>query len=158
MDYRIVTPVPKDSLDLLLYEIRMMENSFPSRCVPKDFFEKNVRLESFLLHARNLINFLENNKKTSDDIVVSDFKDVNGVPFQRIQLSLSSDIKKRINKHLSHLTKVRLKEKPEWNISAIRNTVNQGLSQFLNQVSDNHFPTIAGRTKKDFNNLINNSL
>lgn len=157
MDYRITIPVPKYPLDALFYEIRMLENCFPLGYSPRGL-DKNFRLESFLLHTRNLIDFLENNKNGNDDIIASGFKDVNGRPIPRIKLSLSSDIKQKINKHLSHLTKTRLKEKPEWNIELIKSSINQGLIQFVNLVSESYFPTIAGRTKDDFRNLVMNSL
>lgn len=146
----------KLALDTLYYEILMLNESFKQcsyvsvpveRCV----VENNILIESFLLHARNLIDFLEDEKFDSD-IKCSDFS-VKGV---KIILSVENN-KEKINKFLSHLTKERLTwEKPKWNRGKIRKEINKELTGFLNKIDQNLFPTKEGRAKENFDALLNN--
>ena len=63
---------------------------------------KRIFLECFLLHTRNLFDFLCTKKKQDDDVSVTDFL------MDSIQLEKNIPIKK-INKQLSHITYSRLK-------------------------------------------------
>lgn len=55
----VVSPSAKSELDLIVYELKMLNQAFPFGYSPENKYEENMRLESFLVHARNLICFLE---------------------------------------------------------------------------------------------------
>lgn len=154
----INSPQPKSELDLLHYEIRMLNEVFPLGYHPKDDVDKSARLESFLVHARNLIDFLENNGSKPDDLLISNFVDEKGKKINKIVISLSADLKEKINKHLQHLTTTRMKEKPGWIIELIWTSINQGLADFFNRISSQYFPTLEKRNKEDFINLVSVNL
>jgi hypothetical protein len=145
-------------LDLLYYEIWML-NQIPTEhpvqnvgpCV------LNAVLESFLIHTRNLIRFLEGdaaNKENKDDLTCSRFKDRNGKAISKIPVMLPQRLTEKINKHLSHITTISTKEKLDWDCAAIRKSVNYSLNLFLRAVSPGYFPTIEGKTMKDFERLL----
>jgi len=145
----------KKALDALYYEIWMFNESLAlSNYIQihalKCTAMKNVILESFLLHARNLIDFLENNRIRSDDLTCVDFNNRNQQQIDPISPRLQPNIKQKINKHLSHLTKTRVNEKPEWNLEKIRSSINQALINFFDQISESYFPTKGDRDKEDF--------
>lgn len=144
----------KKTLDILYYEIWMFNESFfqtgyvsipATRCV----IENNILLECYLLHARNIIDFLED-EKFENDIKCSDFN------VKKIIIDLPpSNTKVEINKFLSHITKKRLNwEKPKWDCGKIRNIINDGLQKFFDQLDLSLFPTIENRNIDDFKNLI----
>ena len=91
--------------------------------------ETNIFLEAFLLHARNLIDFLEASGQ-EDDILITDFKDKDGKRMSRLILNLSEDLKKKINKHCHHLSKQRLKRKFSWDVEKIRKEVSDKMQKF----------------------------
>jgi hypothetical protein len=102
-----------------------------------DPISRTIHLESFLIHARNLIDFLEGCGR-KNDITCSDFIDDHGNPINP-QVTFSKDIKENINKHLAHITKNRLDFKPMWSCSILRNQINQELSKFLTLLPDSAF-------------------
>ncbi len=80
----------------------------------KDKRDKHrMELECFLLHSRNLLDFLLDKKfGKNSDVLISDFikneekrEEINKI---LSDLNLESDIYKRINKQLSHITYSRL--------------------------------------------------
>jgi len=132
----------KSVLDKLYYEMWMLNESFfqpnyvyvpSSRCG----VENNALLESFLIHARNLFDFFQD-KQYPDDINYFDF----GVRKIVIELPFNNGMHE-INKYLAHLTKERIeKEKPKWNRGKIRENINNGLAEFLNNLPVDIFPTV----------------
>ncbi|MFH0791839.1 MAG: hypothetical protein V1905_01335 [bacterium] len=122
----------KLALDCLYYEFWVLKGSydFLSR-KPILSIEKNIGLESFLVHVRNIVYFLENNKYESD-IRCSDF----GITKVKVVLPVDNDLIK-IDKYLSHLTKERMSnQKPEWKCGKIKNIVEKELMFFLNKVPE----------------------
>jgi len=113
--------------------------------------ENNVYLESFLLHTRNIVHFLEDRKYDSD-IKCSDF----GIEKVDVNLSPHNTINE-INLWLSHITKERIeeKEKPQWEYLTIRKEVNRCFRVFLNRLPQNCFPSKKGKNKSDFEYLFN---
>jgi hypothetical protein len=72
---------------------------------------RGIYSDCFLLHARNLIDFLTNKKSGNDDVLITHFVG-NGMYFKEREI-LPPNIKlpdpyKRINKQLSHITYSRL--------------------------------------------------
>src|SRR3972149_8175976 len=100
----------KSALDLLFYEVEMFNvTSKHLRDGENDLLQRNVYLESFLIHTRNPVDFLEDDK-FDDDIRCSDFN------IQKTSVNLpNGNGKKEINKWLSHITKERIiSAKPLW--------------------------------------------
>jgi len=149
----IATPSKRDELDVLFYEIEMLNKSFLLKINSKNMLE-NCRIESFLIHARNLIDFLEDHKMNKDDILCSNFIDKDEKNIKKVNISIPWQIKRGINKHLSHLTLQRTKEKLSWNMKIIKDNINKGLSVFLKQISSKYFPTKGGLILDDFIKLI----
>ena len=61
-----------------------------------------------------------------------------------------------IHKYLAHLTLQRIREKkPQWDKGRMREVINKGLNNFLDQVPEGElFPTEAKRNKADFKLLL----
>jgi len=153
--YKLDIPKEKSELDLLHYEIRMLNNILPlMRLSVGDRTIKNACLESFLMHARNLIDFLEDKRNGADDITCADFLNQTGQKIPAINVPLSSGLKNKINKHLSHITRKRLSKKPLWNYDLIAKIINKKLGDFFVQVSDSYFPTKGSRSREDFSILL----
>jgi len=142
----------KVGLDCLYYEISMWAETFRFLNNPNNKlsqFEKNALLELFLLHSRNLIDFLENNGKP-DDIRCSDFD----ISKKKVKLP-SQNSKNKIQKFLSHLTWERVdKPSPSWDTPEIKQAITTELQSSLNALSDNYFPTKGERNRDDFNKLL----
>ena len=135
------------------YEIEMFE-----MCADKlrrgglNQFEQNAFLEGFVLHARCLVDFLfpPNNIK-EDDVIADHFFDDPKVfrdSLPKLQ-KLVELIKLRTGKEVAHLTYKRLDVTPEmkiWQVSEIRNEINEALVvffKFLSEEQRNWFPLIV---------------
>ncbi len=102
--------------------------------------EKNVYIESFVLHSRTLIEFLTNEKKKKkDDILAIDYNTITGS--WKIALDendkLIKDIKERADKELAHLTLKRKSGQSDeklWDYEIIRNLLNEVISLFINDL------------------------
>jgi len=101
---------------------------------------RSVILESFLLHARNLIDFLENNRNRKDDLTCSDFTDTSGNPIQGEQVPLKEKTKDIIGKTVAHLTQMRTDSKTQWHITEIREMLNNAMKDFLKKCADSNLP------------------
>jgi len=135
----------KLALDVLWYELDMFNWTSKYR-------ENSAYLESFLLHTRNIVDFLEDNKnKHKSDITCSDF----GIKKNNVNLP-PNNTKKEINLWLSHITKERMEEKkkPGWGNLTIRKEVNRCFGIFLDQLPQNCFPSKGGEKKSDFEYLL----
>jgi hypothetical protein len=111
---------------------------------------KNLLIESFVIHARNLIFFLyplspnENNrkyKKKDDDILAADIicvKDYWKEKYPDRPTNLD-DVYVRTNKLAAHLTYSRIqfsKEKKDWEYLKIANTLGADLKDFFDIISE----------------------
>ena len=145
----------KDELDLVFYELQMLTQM--RRLANENTIEGVGCLESFLLHARNLIDFLENPRKKNtkkDDLLCSDFDNQSGDKISPILTGLDCSLKVKINKHLSHLTTTRKDERIHWAVEMIERPILQKLTLFLDQLADIYFPTKRNKGKSDFTNLM----
>ena len=144
-------------LDLFLYEIWMFNQIQTELSVPDTSQAVlNACLESFLIHARNLIRFLEgdtNSRDNKDDLTCARFTTANGIKMVKIPVMLPQKLKEKINKHLSHLTVISTEEKLDWDCEAIRKSINYSLNLFFREISPHYFPTLGGKEKADFDRL-----
>lgn len=147
-------------MDALFYEIIMLRETFDAlekiyntrdELLRNDYGKLliNVYQVSFLLHSRNLIDFLKNNGKKTD-IRCSDFS----VKKKRINLPLNNS-RDHIQKYLSHLTWKRVENpKPHWEYPKITEVIVNALQLFLENCSDEYFPTNKNRTREDFSQFL----
>lgn len=154
MSYKIYQ---KNTLDNkvkpLMYEVNMLNNAFDLywKIYKADPVLPSLILESFLLHARILIDFIEDNRKSKDDLTCSDFVDNDNKSIQGVSVNLKSDTKKALNKHLTHLTQTRLAVKPGWNITDIKYSINGAMEIFINKCADSNFPDNPSMWRSAFN-------
>jgi hypothetical protein len=123
----------------LFYEIwmlcemadRVLNGKYP------DQVAKNAYIESFVIHSRNVLDFLYNVGNRPDDVHASDFED--NVPWNPPlkDAVLSAWYPTRMNKHLAHMTYKRLTV-PEadrnWPVKDIFPSVRVVLNEFFNWV------------------------
>lgn len=116
---------------ILEYEQRMLEHSYYLiRMAPPFSLDIKVVLESFLIHVRNIYDFLcEDKTKQNDDL---DFIDCDQLPMT-ITLPKKNS-KAEINKFLAHITRKRLEQTPNWEVDKIFDVVSTQLREFLNQI------------------------
>jgi len=134
IDTKEIQKHDKTILETIKYEESMLlfsADKLKSRIL--DTYEKNIFLEAFLLHARNLIDFLEAFGQ-EDDILITDFKGKDGKQMGRLILNLSEDLKKKINKHCHHLSKQRLKRKFRWNVEKIHKEISDKIKKFYSHI------------------------
>lgn len=145
------TEEKRKALDEIWYELWMFNETFKK--LPSAYLiENNAYIESFLIHLRNLVFFLEN-KKFDSDIKISDFN-LNEI---LIDLPVENTLVE-INKRLSHLTWDRVRGgRVEWKFKEIKQEINKKVSVFLEKIPDEYFPTFGfKKTKKDFYLLVKN--
>jgi hypothetical protein len=93
----------------LFYEIEQLIDA--SSFSVKNRVVRNAILDSVLIHSRNLLDFYSRKKRTNrngveqDDVPLSDY----GFPHRAI--NIPSDVRKRLNKDLAHLTYDRSKRR-----------------------------------------------
>ena len=105
---------------LLAYD-KMVENK-------KDDILRSLFLESFLLHARNLIDFLGGNDK-DDNLTIKDFLDRDSNCQKAINMNFDSEFIKKIHKHCHHISKTRLKHKYGWYSNNIKNELVRAMNE-----------------------------
>lgn len=99
----------------------------------------NAVLESWVMHARNLIDFFYGSKQ-QDDIVMLDFvgEIIGSFGFPEISEELS-DARRRANKEMAHLTSTRIGISPDekqWAFGLITNQIIDRMKAFINLVND----------------------
>lgn len=167
MDERLLPKGPKSQpIDVITYETDMWRRSAhtiaPKKAAycksgsPDDLYEYNLRIEGFLLHARNLLAFLTNRRQKQTDLTVSD----NWVT-QQVNIGIVSGLVKRakavdkkyrgagdtcydeISKFLSHCADQRYTRAKEWDTEGIFSDLNPVIQDFETQFS------AAGNIKVD---------
>jgi len=151
------TPQPdkkalEDAADAIVYEISMLLNT---RYVHADAQAKlqaattlrdrtywitaqNAAVESFLLHYRNLQQFLNNLK------FVTDAKAIDYVSTWKPDPRLNTpDEDKRLNQRLAHLTYDRATHKRGWNLEELERRLCPVLTTFLDQLDSRYSPLFA---------------
>lgn len=117
----------------LKYEIDMLNDT--ANFDLGDRFMTNMRVESFGIHLRNLIDFFYYKSPRSDDIVAANFfsdKTIEAAPLPAISKSLK-EARVRVNKELGHLTTKRIygyTSKKRWDFPGLMGEVNALLKVF----------------------------
>lgn len=115
----------------------------------KEYLIIETLVESFLIHARNTINFLEDNGNHKDDLSCKDFKDSSEKIINGVDLGFDSSFKVALNKHLAHITKIRVVTTPSWNVRLIRDRLNQGFCDFRSKCSSKYFNDLKQKESFD---------
>lgn len=149
-EYYKITKIKPELSDIriLYYEVLMLNKTPITKT--NNFVEDNMRIESFLLHARNLIDFLGD----SGHLKCSEFKDLNNKKISPVKVIPNSIIKK-INEHLSHISSKRKTRRIVWDLPLLRKEINKKISEFLDKISPHYFPSKEGIKKEDFDEIIN---
>lgn len=138
-----IEDLKKMSHEHLSYEIEMF-TATAGRIVRGglDQVEKNAMLESFLIHARCLFDFLYPSGDTrSNDVVVDDYFS-DPTEFRKklpSTLPIESYLKHRTGKEIAHLTYDRLKISPEkklWQLSDVHNQIADALEIFFKNLTN----------------------
>ena len=125
----------------LYYEVIMLDMTvrvLSSKMTNGSFMNK-ILLESFLIHLRNLIDFIYLPKCNKDDILAQDFFS-NPENWAKLRPTLSANLeeaKKNINKLLSHITYSRLQMRTEqttWDFMSLRNEIVLIIQAFINNI------------------------
>ena len=146
--YRIKIINPELSLIRILYYEFWLANKIPINETDNDI-EDNMRIEAFLLHARNIIEFLD----CSGHLKASEFFDISDNKIGKTDF-LPKKVVERINEYLSHISTKRTKEKIIWDLPLIRRDINAKFCDFLDKLSPNYFPSKEGIIKDNFTKLI----
>ena len=139
----------KAALGCLWYELQMFNETAHRLILGLKQIDFNITIESFCMHLRNLINFLED-KKDGRYIRCSDFN------IKNIKVQLSKGVtEKTLNEWANHLTWARVSgKKPNWPpdlIKSVASEINKHFSEFVNNLPDNLFPESRyNNTKEDF--------
>lgn len=135
-----------------LLEMTALRQTNPEKTFSNEFqIDLNMCLESFLIHVRNLVYFLQDQSRDTD-IRCSDF----GIARVDVKLPDSNQLD-AINKYLSHLTWTRAEShSPQWYFRDIRNEINDKFRAFFNKCENipGLFPTVAGCDIASFRSLI----
>ena len=139
MTHQLFTREKIEPILIFIYEFEMLNATFLLWDIKDNHYRRSAILESFLLHARNLVEFFESSGKFSDDLTISDFTGINGGKMQGINLPFSRDFMTGLNKHLAHISKTRLNLKPGWDLRSIRLEINNQAQGFI-QNCHRHVP------------------
>ena len=141
----------RDKTEHPAYEIKMFyrlakglsqhKNFELSKDILEDYIVKNALLESFLVHARNIIKFLSrDNRHKKYRCYDINYKDIlenseNISPF--INDDEIKNIKDSINNEILHLSKCRESDKKtQWVIQEVACKLVPGIEKFMNEVED----------------------
>lgn len=121
----------------LQYEIGMLFETAHKLETCDDVVLYNALLESFLVHARNLIFFFYEDPFREDDIVAGHF--IEGWKQMRgFRSPLLRRAGEEANKKVTHLTYRRLNDSYSWDVAAITREIRAVLVQFCQAVDDGH--------------------
>lgn len=133
----------------LLYEIQMLFETARALATADRASERDVRmwathnalLESFIIHARVLLDFLYSSRRKPDDVIAQDFLDNASAWLQQRpkKSRLLKTSHKRVGKELAHLTYARLAVTPDekqWQFVDIANEIGGVLKKFLRLVPE----------------------
>jgi len=150
-EYYKTTKIKPELSDIriLYYEVLMLNKTPITKT--NNFVENNIRIESFLLHARNLIDFLSD----SGHLKCSEFKDSNGKKISPVK-TVPKSVMKKINEHLSHISSKRKTRRIVWNLPLLKKEINKKISEFLDKISPNYFLSKEELKKSDFDEIIKN--
>ena len=150
-----LTDVSKSKMDVLFFELLML-NRVLALDAGSEAVERTARLESFLVHVRNLVEFLECRQESKQGskkyLKASDFKTKSGKQVDKIEVGLCGLAYGALSQSLAHIPQERrLETKMVWHCGTIWRRVNKAFAKFLEQVPDDqYFPTAEGHTRDEF--------
>jgi len=97
-------------------------------------FHHYAQLESFLMHVRNLWDFLDSNGDRPDDVLAKLYNDDGSWRASSVPPEV-----KLINKHVAHITTKRLVDLA-WNVPGLEAVTLQGFAEFLETVTPGRRP------------------
>jgi len=136
-------PAKLNDADTVLYEIYMLR--FSARRLVREQWEEPqdawVYLEAFLLHYRNLIEFLGKPKETrDDDLLLTNIWGYVNEPYPKELAKIQAEgaklfaeyerVEDRISKYLQHITTKRTEAK-DWFIDVMSNKIETVLAQIV---------------------------
>ncbi len=114
----------------------------------------NAGLESFLLRARLLFDFLLRDSAVPDDVIALDyFHDQNPKPYKPYMTKSVKNERDKINKRLKHLTTApmpQLRSKQRYSLRYIVLPINKAFRAWLWTVPDNRLQKPVAETRKVF--------
>lgn len=122
-DLYVPTEAKKEKMfEHIKYEMNMLRFCYKNLNIEEGLL-KNVFIESFLIHSRNLYKFFYSDNRYEDDVIAKDYV-INIKEFlkKRSQQDEFRDFKNKWNKMLSHLSYSRLDyidEKKQWNFTKL---------------------------------------
>lgn len=128
----------RKAADHLSYEIEMLDRMATALALglAGDGPIKNAFLESFVIHARVLLQFLYDETPRPDDVIAEDFfKDPSAWRSSRPAMTaLLSTVRRRVGKEAAHLTYARQVVNPEdkpWEFLSIARDLRQAMALFF---------------------------
>src|SRR5437763_63202 len=133
----------KTAHEHISYEIQMFVQSYKKlRHGNLDQYENNSTLETFLIHARCLLDFLYPPKNFKPDDVLADDFFINQNTLRDalpVSLSISAYLKRRAGKEIVHLTYNRLNLTPQqkqWQPTDIHDQLTSALAIFFEKLTE----------------------
>jgi len=124
----------RNIIKCLKYEQRILNKSFYCiKTLPLNSLEIKIALESFLIHVRNIHDFLckpKNYNHLENDVNYTDFN------FEKSKLIFPTNNSiQQIDKFLAHITRKRIEDpSPNWEVDKIKETIDKALESFFNQL------------------------
>ncbi len=134
-------PKNKKAASHLVYEIMMFHGTaYKLLYEVTDPFLKNVFIESFAIHCRNLYDFFYTKPNNSDDVNVYNFSiSKRNFNIEKANKKTLQVIKRKANKQVSHLTYSRINynsiHKKAWNVLKIYENMSITILSFLKNLS-----------------------
>ena len=129
----------KKALESLNYEVWMLRSLANILAIDNQGTGviHNALVESFLIHARILIEFLYKNKTHEDTVRASQYftSDSYWESIRPPKTKLLEDTEQNAHEHLAHLTYTRLEEKKQWPCIQIANDIETVLKVFHENLS-----------------------
>jgi hypothetical protein len=117
--------------ETIKYEVDMLTHAYHKVQTQSGIADRNMALECFLLHSRNLRDFMLGDRKKKHDIIAADVNDIDSAmwkPIIHAYRKQNKDIVKEmeaISKHMAHITDSRHTGPPsptgpqEWEVGKI---------------------------------------
>jgi hypothetical protein len=137
----------------VLYEMAMLVGIPRKFDTSQDDVTRNALLESFAIHARQLVNFFYDHAEAGE-IVASDYFDDPIREWKMVRGKEESDLKGMVNRvsvEIAHLTLKRLEKKKDWNLLSIVKEIERRCLLFLQRVRPGR---ISGPDKEGFLRLL----
>jgi hypothetical protein len=120
----------------IVYEIMMFNGTnMKLQTGVSDQFEKNILLESFAIHCRNLFDFFYKKRKYVDDIVAYDYiSQKKQFIHERTKTRILKNLTEKANKQVAHLTYKRNnynRRTKGWSVGIIAINMNNTIVAFL---------------------------